>query len=42
MPILCLNFEEVDKEGPIPFGYIKTEVGVGRINNLIENEIISR
>lgn len=41
MPILCLNFKEVDKEGPIPFGYIKTEVGIGRINHLVENEIIN-
>jgi hypothetical protein len=41
MPILCLNFEKMESEGPIPLGYIKTEIGINRINHLIENEIIS-
>lgn len=42
MPILCLNFENIDSEGPIPLGYIKTEIGIDRINYLIENGIISK
>ena len=41
IPILCLNFEKIESEGPIPLGYIKTEIGVNRINHLIDNEIIS-
>lgn len=40
IPILCLNFESVESEGPKPDGYIQTEIGKNRINYLIKNDII--
>lgn len=42
MPILCLNFEIIDSEGPIPLGYIRTEIGIDRIDQLVESEIINK
>lgn len=42
MPILCLNFEEIDSEGPKPLGHVRTEIGIDRVDYLIENEIINK
>ena len=40
IPMLCLNFESVESEGPKPYGHIPTEIGNNRIDYLINHNII--
>lgn len=40
VPVLCLNFEEIESEGPKKYGHIETIIGRSRINDLINNNIV--
>lgn len=39
-PVLSLNVDKIENEGPVEYGYIKTKIGEERYNYLINNKII--
>jgi hypothetical protein len=41
VPILSINVEKIEKEGPIPYSHNQTEIGVTRMQLLEEENIIS-
>lgn len=40
--ILCINIDNITKEGPIEFGYIVTKIGQERFDKLLEVEIVEK
>ena len=42
IPIISVNAEIIDKEGPIPYSHHRTEIGVKRMKQLVEEKIITQ
>lgn len=42
VPILSINVENIEKEGPIPFSHNQTEIGIKRMQLLDKENIISQ
>jgi hypothetical protein len=40
IPILCINSEFILEEGPQPSGHLTTEIGMKRLTELLDEEII--
>ena len=40
VPILCINFATIEKEGPLPHGHHQTKIGIERYDSLIVGKII--
>ena len=40
IPILSINLNVIESEGPKPVGHIQSKIGLERFNYLIKNEII--
>lgn len=40
--ILCINIDNITKEGPIDFGYLITDIGKERFIQLIKENVIEK
>ena len=42
VPIISINQDKIEKEGPIPFSHHQTEIGMSRMQMLMNENIISK
>lgn len=42
IPILSINVSKIEKEGPIPYGFKPTEIGLKRLEKLINEKVIEK
>lgn len=41
IPIICINIDNIESEGPIPYGFNKTQIGIDRFEKLEKEGVIT-